>query len=394
MKKNISIALLILVFGTASAQIDGNLLLGLTSGTSAEINTIINPVAGSLVFNSDEGKMYLNTGTGFARIPSIDTNSIDFWNSTGNANIDPSIHFLGTTDVQDMVLRANNEERIRLSAVNQSVQINGASSFNNHPFIIRANGNDIMAFQTATGITEWHWSLVGNGLNFVETGVADFRIFMEQGGDIGIGTNDPSEKLDVNGTLRIRDITTATSDLDVLVTTATGVIQKRPFSDFSGSSGISKLNFGGRWTNTDIATNLNFDNVIAPIFGTENYKDDGNNLYEVNPAGNMLTVKEAGRYDIRANLSILGVNETGSNEQRTGTMARIYVNGSPAGSLSATGYIRFNTNGNFQSSIHINEILDLAINSTITIVTFQGANTGAVNFSAAGESSLIINKLQ
>lgn len=54
---------------------------------------------------------------------------------------------------------------------------------------------------------------------------------------LGIGTNTPTNELDVNGSLRVQNITTTTSDLDVLVTTTTGVVQKRPFVDFS--SGIS-----------------------------------------------------------------------------------------------------------------------------------------------------------
>lgn len=157
----------------------------------------------------------------------------------------------------------------------------------------------------------------------------------------------------------------------------------------NGTTG-TKVNFGGRWTNSDITTNLNVTNVVAPIFGTEDYKDDGNTLYEV--IGNTLVVKEDGRYDIRANLSLIGIND--GNHQRTNVNARIYIDGNPVGSLSATGYIRFQTNGNFQTSLHVNEILELSSNNIITIVTFQESNTGVVNFSAANESSFIINKLQ
>jgi len=161
----------------------------------------------------------------------------------------------------------------------------------------------------------------------------------------------------------------------------------------AGSDGgaFLKINYGGRWTNTNTSTDLNIDNTVAPIFGNQDYKDDGNNLYQV--SGNTLIVKQAGRYDIRANLSLLGINSGGSAEQRTNVNARIAVNGTPVGALGASGYIRW-ASSQEQSSIHVNEILQLNANDVITIVTFREANTGTVNFSGANESSFMINKLR
>ena len=360
MIKKYFFAALMLFALSAQAQIDGGLLLGLVTGTTAEINTIINPPVGSLVFNTEDEKMYLNTSSGFAKIPSISGGASDFWNIDGNVGSNATINFIGTSDAQDLVFRTNNIEAIRLLQSNQN---------------------------------------------------------------IGINTPTPSEKLDVNGSLRVRSINTTTSDLDILMTTADGVIEKRAFADVAGADGLSvtgaalnsdkdliitlsdastlnagqvvppKLNFGGRWTNTDIGTNLNVDDTVVPIFGNENYKDDGTDLYEV--TGNMLTVKEAGRYDIRVNLSVIGVEDTvDTTDLRTNTNARIAVNGTPVSALGATAYIRFSGNGNRQSSIHITEILQIAANDVISIISYQEANTGIVNFSAVNESSFIINKLK
>jgi hypothetical protein len=152
-----------------------------------------------------------------------------------------------------------------------------------------------------------------------------------------------------------------------------------------------KVNYGGRWTNTNTSTDLNVDNTIAPIFGTENYKDDGNNLYQV--SGNTLIVKEAGRYNIIANLSLEGIGSSGSSEQRTNANARIAINGTPIGGIAATGFIRF-SNGHDHSSLHLNEILQLNANDVITIRTYREANSGTVQFSGSGESSFMINKLR
>ncbi len=152
-----------------------------------------------------------------------------------------------------------------------------------------------------------------------------------------------------------------------------------------------KVNMGGRWTNSDTSTDLNSDNTLVPIFGNEDYKDGGSSLYVV--SGNTLTVNESGRYDIRANLSLEGINVGGNSEQRTNVNARIAINGTPVGALGASGYIRF-ASGHEQSSIHVNEILDLNANDIVTIITYREANSGAVVFSGVDESSFMINKLK
>ncbi len=161
--------------------------------------------------------------------------------------------------------------------------------------------------------------------------------------------------------------------------------------DASGVIQRSKVNYGGRWTNSNTSTNLNSNNTQAPIFGTEDYKDDGNNLYQV--SGNTLIVKATGRYDIRANLSLIGIDSSGSLEQGTNVNARIAINGIAVGAIGASGYISFKSNHE-HSSIHVNEILQLNANDVITILTYQEANSGTVQFSGSGESSFVINKLR
>jgi len=166
---------------------------------------------------------------------------------------------------------------------------------------------------------------------------------------------------------------------DIMAVDATGVLQR------------SKVNYGGRWTNTDTSTNLNNNNTTIPLFGSEDYKDDGNNLYTATSTS--LTIKETGRYDIRANLSLEGISSGGNTHQRTNVNARIAVNGTAVGAIGASGYIRFNS-GHNHSSVHVSEILQLNANDVVTIITFREANSGTVRFSGSGESSFVINKLR
>lgn len=198
---------------------------------------------------------------------------------------------------------------------------------------------------------------------------------------LGIGTSSPSQSLDVNGYARIRSLDEAGTTDRLLKTDPNGVLH------------TSKVNFGGRWTNTNNTTNLNVNNTVVPIFGANDYVDDGTNLYEV--SGNTLIVKEAGRYDIRVNLTLEGIDEGVLNTTKfdTNVNVRLAINGTPIGSFGATGHISFDNFNNF-SSVHLNDILELDANDVITIISSREANSGTVRMYNSGTSSFVINKLR
>ena len=65
-----------------------------------------------------------------------------------------------------------------------------------------------MAFQNTCNCQKWHIQYNSNdGLNFVESSVADFRLFLKAGGYVGIGTGAPCSTLTSRGT----DLTSFTS---------------------------------------------------------------------------------------------------------------------------------------------------------------------------------------
>ena len=63
MKSNLIILLLLLTSFATYGQIEGNFLLGLTNATNTEMNTVVNPILGSLLYNTDEGRVYQFNGT-------------------------------------------------------------------------------------------------------------------------------------------------------------------------------------------------------------------------------------------------------------------------------------------------------------------------------------------
>jgi hypothetical protein len=72
------------------------------------------------------------------------------------------------------------------------------------PLTIKGTGanSEWISFQDKDGTTQWHLNYSDTGLNFVETGEAGGRLFLDDGGKVGIGTRNPQSKLDVDGDIR------------------------------------------------------------------------------------------------------------------------------------------------------------------------------------------------
>jgi hypothetical protein len=100
------------------------------------------------------------------------------WSLTGNSGTNPSTHFIGTADGQPLVIRTDNAERLRIDAT----------------------------------------------------------------GNIGIGTNNPTAKLDVNGSVKLQSIAAGTNELDVLVIDAAGSVHKRTLSSTTFENAIKAIN--------------------------------------------------------------------------------------------------------------------------------------------------------
>ena len=73
------------------------------------------------------------------------------------------------------------------------------------PLAIKAvnASQELISFKDPNGATRWHINQNLNGtlagLNFVESGVADGRLFLKAGGNVGIATVNPQRKLQIGG---------------------------------------------------------------------------------------------------------------------------------------------------------------------------------------------------
>lgn len=124
-----------------------------------------------------------------------------------------------------------------------------------NPLGVRAKGQseELISFEDSTGTTKWHinQNLGGNkpGLNFVETGVADGRLFIKAGGNVGIGTTNPLGKLTVEAPAHINVIFDRTDTQDHMTLTVGSVGTGIHFSDgnrfFISADPYSERNTGG-----------------------------------------------------------------------------------------------------------------------------------------------------
>lgn len=100
------------------------------------------------------------------------------WSLTGNTGTDSTLNFIGTVDGKPLVMKTNNSERLR----------------------INSNGN------------------------------------------IGIGTATPTATLNVDGSVKLENLASGTTELDVLVLAADGSVYKRSMSSSSFENAIKAIN--------------------------------------------------------------------------------------------------------------------------------------------------------
>ncbi|MBO6606090.1 hypothetical protein [Psychroserpens sp.] len=143
-----------------------------------------------------------------------------------------------------------------------------------------------------------------------------------------------------------------------------------------------------KYSNTDTSTNVNPNTGInLPVVSTLNWNDN-TSLYNVNTTNHTITIGETGRYRIIVNASITRT----SGSARTAPEMRISVNGTQVGSYSATAYAR-NNSGHNDTSLHLNEIIEVNANDVISVDIERSASNGVVTLRSAGSSNIYIEKI-
>ena len=173
------------------------------------------------------GYFLVSSGAGAAPIWYNATSYINTaaWLLAGNPGTNPATSFIGTTDAQDFVVRTNNTERTRVTSAGnvgigtttpaQKLDVNGSinaatslisqgSVFVDYaitntgalsPGLIfgGAGSGESISSKRTSGTNQY-------GIDFYTAGAS--RMSIANGGNVGIGNNVPTEKLDVTGNLK------------------------------------------------------------------------------------------------------------------------------------------------------------------------------------------------
>ncbi|CAL2105162.1 conserved hypothetical protein [Tenacibaculum sp. 190524A02b] len=113
-----TLTLFFFIITNSYSQLDAGALLGLpTATTTTEMNGITGATAGAILYNAEENRIFVYTGTVWEGLNSAG------WLLNGNSDA-TGTSFLGTTNAIDLVFRTNNTENLRIRQSNGYIGLN------------------------------------------------------------------------------------------------------------------------------------------------------------------------------------------------------------------------------------------------------------------------------
>ncbi|MGB1039173.1 MAG: hypothetical protein ACPGYY_11055, partial [Bacteroidia bacterium] len=188
-------------------------------------------------------------------------------------------------------------------------------------------------------------------------------------GSIGLGVSAPSERLDVDGTIRLRGIDTTTLSDTLLVVDATGVVKQTAIGDavynmieMYDDAGSQEINYSGQRIK----------------FGALEFEDS-----YYSHTDSSITVKRDGRYKITYRVTL---EMTGNNNRSTAEHYLLNNDTEIPGSFSGT-YHR-NSLSNTTTGTVV-KVVSLSANDVIKLNSVQTSGTGTLETKLNGSSILI-----
>jgi hypothetical protein len=231
-------------------------------------NRILTHTGADFTISSGLGGVLLIYDAPKARWRIVETPSgsgIAGWGLTGNSGTNPATQFIGTTDAQPLAFRTNNVERMRvLSGGNVGIGTNapdrklhvyngnsGRTPSSSTSFFTESSGNNYLEIATPdNGERGVMFSNPTDGASggiyyfnkdmYFNTNSNDRRMTILANGNVGIGTNTPTAKLDVEGDIVVRKTTISTTGVQNALNRAGGSSIK-----FDGSGTVTLNGIAG-----------------------------------------------------------------------------------------------------------------------------------------------------
>ena len=277
--------------------------------TTAQRNAISAPALWLLIFNTDTQQFEYWNGTVWIPLISTQNVSSSAWSLSGNTLT--GSEFLGSVNLQPVVFKTNNLERMRISttgnvgiginaptntlhvkAASNPLRLEGLQPLSNAGTILAVDANGVVYTTSASAFAAANaWSLTGNAgtdptTNFLGTtdnqplvirtnNTERMRILAS--GLVGIGTNVPTNTLHVKAAsnpLRLEGVQTTASASTLLAIDANGVVVSTSASTFVANNAWALS--GNALTGSEFLGSVNAQPVVIKTNNTEAMRIDAN----------------------------------------------------------------------------------------------------------------------
>ncbi len=322
------------------------------------------------------------------------------WETNGNAGTIAGTHFIGTTDAQDVVVKTNATEKMRITSVGdvgigtatpaQKLDVNGVGQFSGATLI----GSGILQgfYGDGSNLALRAYNSVSSDICFQTYGGATTNMIIKNNGNVGIGTlPNSSALLDVSssnkGFLMPRVALTGNTDAVTITSPATGLQVYNTNYSASLSIGVCYYD-GAKWLNlsTYLPSGYSYFTQQTPFTVLNN-----GSLYPI-PFGT-ITAPQSGIYN--ANLRMFTTSQSGPTispgfPNETGFYFNVFVNGIAQENVE---YYTYNT-------VHLATSVSLRYSANAgDIITFGysigfGYNLDFTNPLFFSRNNVVISKIQ